>query len=374
MKNEELKVAIVHENLPNPGGAENIVELWCEMYPKADIFTGVYQKEKYKDSIISKHKIYTSFIDRLPFGRSKYRNFLPLYPLAFEQFDLRGYDLVISSHYIVAHGVITYPGQLHVVYTNTPIKQVWSGYFEYLNDPIIKNKLKRLLAKIFMHYIRTWDRCASVGIENFIANSSEIAERIKRYYGKESTVIFPPVDIDEFVPKEKVKKMNYYFSMSRITSIKRFDLMVDAFKKMPDKNLKIAGGGPDLESLKERAKGFNNIEILGRVSDEERVKYYQGAKAFLFCAYEDFGIVPVEAMASGTPVIAFDKGGVRDTVIDGKTGVMFGEQEVGSLIDAINRFEKMKFNATDITNHANRFSKDIFVNEFDSYVKSRLNK
>jgi len=373
MRNEDLKVAIVHEFLSNRGGAEKVLETWCEMYPKADIFTLIYQSERYRNSIISKHKIYTSFIDRLPFGRHKYRNFLPLMPFAIEQFDLRGYDLVISNHYIVAHGVITSSEQLHVVNTCTPMKQVWSSYFEYINDPLLKNKLKRVLARGFIHKFRIWDSTVAQRIDNFIAISTEVSERIKRYYGKDSMVIFPPVDFESLVPKEKLIKEDYFLGLSRLMPMKRFDLMIDAFKQFPNKNLKIAGGGPEYQKLKERAKGSDNIELLGWVSENDKIQLYQKARAVLFCAYEDFGIVPVEAQAAGTPVIAYGKGGVIDTVVPGKTGVLFETQTVDSLTKAIFNFERMKFDRGMLIKNAKRFSKERFKKEFVEYVEKKIN-
>lgn len=367
-KDKELKVALVHEFLPNPGGAEKVLETLCEMFPSADIYTLIYQPENYKDSIISKHNIKTSFLQKLPYGNKIYRNLLPFMPIAIEQFDLRDYDLIISCHYCVSHGILTYPNQKHIVYCCTPIKQVWSGYFEYLNDSLLSNPIKRFLSRIFMHYFRIWDSTAARRVQHFVSISSEIQQRIKLYYSQDSEVIYPPVNISQFHPSKE--KDNYYFAISRLSSVKRFDLIVEAFKTLKDKTVLIAGTGPEYEKLLDMSKGYENIKLLGRIPEAEKIEYLSKAKALVFPTHEDFGIVTVEAQASGTPVICYGKGGALDTVKNNLTGLYFNEQSASSLIEAISQFETLHFTTQDCTENAKLFSKEQFKTSLNSYISN----
>jgi len=367
-----MKVALIHEWLIDRGGAENCLEEFCEMYLEADIFTLIYKPETFKDSIISKHKVHTSFLQKIPAIFKLYRNLPMLYPLAIESFNLSKYDLVISIHYSVTHGVKTKDKQLHISFTCTPARFLWSGYNEYINDPMLKNPIKKLLAKLIIPFLRRWDLKASKRPDFYIAIAEEIKQRIKKYYRRDSTVIYPPVDTEMFKPKKPIKKGNFYFTISRLVPYKKVDLIAKAFTKMGDKQLLIGGKGLELEHIKEIAKGHPNIKVLGFISDEERIKLEQKAKAFIFAANEDFGIVPVEAQAAGTPVIAFGKGGALETVMDGKTGIFFNEQTTDSLIAAVKRFEKMHFDFKALISHANRFSNGKFRDNIAKFISGKL--
>lgn len=363
-----MKIALIHEWLIDRGGAENCLEAFCEMYPAADIFTLIYKPETFKGSVISQHKIHTSFLQNIPGIFKLYRNLPMLYPLAIESFDLSKYDLVISIHYSVAHGVKTHDKQLHISFTCTPARFLWSSYSEYMSDPMLRNPVKKALAKVIVKFLRRWDIKASKRPGFYVAIAEEIKRRIKKYYNRDSLVIYPPVDTEMFKPKAPVKKGDYYFTISRLVPYKKIDLIAEAFTEMRDKRLLIGGKGPELEHVKEIAKGHENIKVLGYISDEERIMLEQKAKAFIFAANEDFGIVPVEAQAAGTPVIAYDKGGALETIIDGETGIFFTEQTVRSLVEAIHRFEKIHFDTTALFNNAERFSKEHFKKQFSGCI------
>lgn len=370
--NSQSKVALVHEWLIDRGGAENCLEAFCELYPKADIYTLIYRKETFTNSVISKHTIHTSFLQKIPGIFKLYRNLPMLYPMAIESFNLSKYDLIISIHYSVSHGVKTHDKQLHVSFTCTPARFLWSGYDEYVNDPMLKNPIKKFLAKMIIPFLRRWDLKASKRPDHYIAIAEEIKKRIKKYYNRQGTVIYPPVDTEMFMPKAPVKKGDYYFTISRLVPYKKIDLIAEAFTKMREKKLVIAGKGPELEHIKAISKGCSNIKVLGFISDEERIDLEQKAKAFIFAANEDFGIVPVEAQAAGTPVIAYGKGGALETVIDGKTGVFFKEQSISSLIVAINHFETVSFSRDALLKNADRFSKQNFKRKIHNYIQNKL--
>jgi glycosyltransferase involved in cell wall biosynthesis len=367
-----MKVAIVQDYLCNPGGGEVILEHLIKMYPKADIYTLIYQGRWYKNSPISKQKIYTSFLQKIPFAKNNYRNLLPLFPIAIEQFDLREYDLVLSNQYIAAHGVITYPHQTHIVYTCTPCRQVWSSYFEYLDDKVIKNPIKRLIAKYFIHKFRIWDVAAANRVSKFIAISEEVRKRIELYYDKDAEVIYPPVPIK--MPKD-IKDTNlelpkeFYLVLSRLTKYKRLDLVIKAFQDMPNKQLVIAGTGPEEKKLKKLAKSKNsNIEFLGRVSNKNKWSLLKKAEALIYPSYEDFGITPIESQAVATPVIAFSRGGSLETVIHKETGILFNNQTAQSIKEAVLEIERREFNTIDLLNHAKKFQPQRFYKEFKNVI------
>ncbi len=292
------------------------------------------------------------------------------FPIAIEQFDLSEYDIIISSSHAVAKGVLTNSNQLHICYCHTPLRYAWDLYHGYLSGAGLSKGIKGIIARLILHYIRVWDVTTSNRVDYFIANSKYIARRIKKVYGRDSIVIYPPVDVDKF--DVYTQKENYYLTASRMVSYKKIDLIVEAFSKIPDRKLVVIGDGPDFDKIKNKAG--KNIVFLGYQTFEVLKDYMQRAKAFVFAAEEDFGIVPVEAQACGTPVIAYGKGGSLETVIDGKTGIFFKEQTVESLLEAIKRFEQKEdsFDTIEIRKNAERFSKERFMREFKTFVEEKI--
>lgn len=360
-----MKVAVVHDWLTDAGGAECVLREILDIYRDADIYTLVNFIDYNNASYLRNHKIYTSFLQKLPFSKSKYRQYLPLMPYAIEQFDLSKYDLVISSSYCVAKGVITGPDQRHVCYCHSPVRYAWDLQHQYLKETNKHKGLIGVLARYFLHKIRIWDIRSSFGVDTFIANSNFIARRIEKTYRRRSEVVYPPVDVDGFdLIKEK---KDYYLTCSRLVPYKRIDLIAKAFTKMPDKKLVIVGSGPEYEKIRNIAT--DNVELKGYLPFKELKSYMQEAKAFIFAAEEDFGIVPVEAQACGTPVIAYGKGGSLETVIDGQTGVHFFEQSEEEIAKAVEKFESLTLNPTIIRQHAETFSVEVFKHNFRQIVQ-----
>lgn len=370
MKNN-LNVAIIHDWLVVNGGAEKVLEEILAIYPQAEIFTLVdYLPEK--DRLwLGERKVHTSFIQRLPLSKSKYRNYFPLFPIAIEQFDLSGFDLIISSSYAVAKGVITGPEQTHVSYCHSPARYAWDLQAQYLKESNMEKGLKSTIARYFLHKFRIWDTRTSNSVDAFIANSKFIKKRIHKCYRRDADVINPPVKLTQF--QLETEKDDFYLTASRMVPYKRIDLVVEAFTKMPDKKLKVIGEGPEFEKIKAIAEGFNNIEMLGFQSNEVLIDNMQKAKAFVFAAEEDFGIIPVEAQACGTPVIAYGKGGCLETVVDGVSGLHFSEQTLSSVIDAIHRFEKMEpLPAEQVRANAEQFSIESFHHKLKTIVETTI--
>jgi len=361
-----LKVALIQDWLTIIGGSEKVFKEIASLYPDADIYTLVARDETIQALNLSAHKVTTSFIQNLPFAKKRYRSYLPLFPLAIEQFDLSGYDLVISSSHAVAKGVLTHSNQIHICYCHSPVRYAWDLYHQYLNEAGLNKGVKGFIVKYFLHRLRQWDIISTNRVDHFIANSKYISNRIRKIYGRESAVIYPNVATEDFTPIA-IKK-DYYVTCSRFVPYKKIDLIVSAFAKMPDKKLYIIGDGPDFKKISKLVK--SNTVILGHLPFNELKQYLAEAKAFVFAAEEDFGILPVEAQACGTPVIAYKRGGVLESIIENKTGVFFTEQSVDSIISAVNTFEKtlMLFNCNDIAKHASVFSTDRFKNEFLSFV------
>lgn len=324
--------------------------------------------DKDRDIILKGKKANTSFVQNLPKAKEKYRNYLPLFPLAIEQFDLSEYDVILSSSYAVAKGVLTHSNQLHISYVHTPIRYAWDLYHQYLKESGLDKGVKGKLAKYFLHKIRMWDMSTINRVDHYIANSHYIARRIKKVYGKESTVIYPPVDVEKFELCEN--KEEFYMTASRMVPYKKIDMIVEAFSKT-DKKLVVIGTGPDMEKIK--AKAGKNIELMGYQSDEIMIDMMQKAKAFIFAAEEDFGITPVEAQACGTPVICLGKGGTKETVIDMVSGVHFMEQSVKALLEAVDKFENNSdsFKPHKIRENALRFSKERFEKEIKEFVEEK---
>lgn len=352
---ENLNIALVHDWLTNMAGAEKVLLELSNLFSNATIYTSVYDSEKVKPFV---HKdIRTSFVQKFSPIRSKRELLIPLTPFIFEQFDLGKYDLVISSTTMAAKGIITKPKTKHVCYCHTPPRYLWEPYL----DPRANEGKFSWLRKIQAHKLRQWDVLAAERVDHFIANSRYVANRIKKYYNRDSVVVYPPVDISKFSVLEKESVKDYYLYVSRLVNYKKCDLIIEAFNKL-GLPLKIIGNGPEKKYLQSIAK--KNIEFLGFLSDDEIIKYYSEAKAFVFAAEEDFGIVPVEAMASGRPVIAFKKGGVAESVVDKETGILFEEQTADSLIEAINKFNSIEFDSKTIRTQAGKFSTEEFKKNF----------
>lgn len=367
---EKIKVAVVHDWLVGYFGAERVLEQILNIFPQADIFTLVDFLPDKRRAFLKGKKTRTSFIQKMPFASCKYRSYLPLMPLAIEQFDLTAYDLVISSNYAVAKGVITGPDQLHICYCHSPIRYAWDLMHQYLDETGLTRGIKSWLARIILHRMRIWDFRTSAGVDEFISNSHYIARRITKIYRRNSTVIFPPVDIDKFTVSGD--KEDYYLTASRLVPYKRIGVIVDAFRNLPDKKLLVIGDGPEYKKIK--AMAGPNVKMLGYQDTESLHRYMQRAKAFVFAACEDFGIAPVEAQACGIPVIAYGRGGALETVIDGKTGMFFEEQSPEAIADAITGFEQSRdqFDPMVIRANAQRFSIDRFKTEISKLVLQKI--
>ncbi|HIP35874.1 MAG TPA: glycosyltransferase family 4 protein [Crocinitomix sp.] len=362
-----MKKALVHDWFSVYAGAEKCVESFTNIWDDFEIYSLIdFLSDEDREIILKGKNVKTSFIQSLPFSKKKYRNYLPFFPMAIEQHDLSKYDVILSSSHAVAKGVLTHSNQLHISYVHTPIRYAWDLYHQYLRESGLDTGLKGKLAKYFLHKIRMWDISTINRVDHYIANSNYIARRIKKIYGKESTVIYPPVDVEKFKLHEE--KEDFYLTASRMVPYKKIDLIVEAFSKT-DKKLIVIGTGPDMEKIKSFAK--NNVEFLGFASDKVLLAYMQKAKAFVFAAEEDFGIVPVEAQACGTPVICLGKGGTKETVIDKVTGIHFEEQTVTSLLNAIDRFEDLEFNSKKIREHALKFSKERFEKKIEEFVNEK---
>ena len=360
-----MKVALIQDWLTEIGGAEKVFECFLELFPDADVYTLTSHDRVVNDLNISKDKLHESFIAKLPFSRKRYRNYLPLFPKAIESFDFCGYDLIISSSSSVAKGILTNSKQLHISYCHSPVRYAWDLYHQYLKEAkLVGFSFKKWLVRHTLHKLRIWDVISANRVDHFIANSNYIKRRIKKVYRREADVIYPPVDMNRFELCEE--KEEYYYTASRLVPYKKIDLIVEAFSKMPNKKLIVAGMGPDYKKIKSFAEP--NIEMKGFVSNNEMLSLMKKAKAFVFAADEDFGIIPVEAQACGTPVIALGHGGTKETVIDGQTGVHFKEQTVESLSEAIGRFEGMMFDVNIIRDNAERFSKQRFKAELEEFI------
>ena len=363
------KVAIVHDWLVNYGGAERVVEELLKIYPEADIFTLVYDEKK-MGKIFPKEKVHTSFIQKWPRATKLYTKFLSFMPKAFESFDLSNYKLVICSSSCCAKGVITPPLVPHVAYIHTPMRYAWDKYFEYKSR---SGRLTQFFMDKWMPKIRLWDYVSSQRVDTLIANSNYIARRIKKYWNRDSQVIYPPVNTDRLVPNYKPHE-DFFVVFSRFVPYKRIDLAIQACGNLK-KKLVVIGSGSQEKSLKKLAASYPDTEITftGRISDDEVRDYLQRCRALIFCAEEDFGIIPVEAQAAGRPVIAFGKGGALETVKDGTTGTFFKEQTEMSLVEALDRFEKMEaagaFKSETISAWAKKFSAERFREEFKNAVE-----
>ncbi len=357
-----MKVALVHDHLNQDGGAERVLDKLHEIYPASPIYTLVYDKKKLPEHFASKD-IRTSFIEKLPFGTKKFEWFLPMMPAATEHHDLREYDLVISSASAFAKGIMTKPETLHICYCHTPTRYLWTDPIDYIKNLrhgfLVKNSLPLVLTKL-----RQWDRLAADRVNIFVANSKEVQKRIRKYYKKESIVIYPPVETDKF--KIRATPDDYFLAGGRMVPYKRFDLLVKTFNRLGMK-LKIFGDGPMFDELKKQAG--KKVEFLGRVDEQTKIELFEKCLAFINPQVEDFGITTVEAMASGRPVIAFGKGGALETIQPGITGEFFHEQEWETLADAIIRFQPEKYNPEIIREHARQFDESVFRAQMQDLVE-----
>ena len=363
-----MKTALVHDWLVGIGGGEKVLQSMAELYP-APIYTLVKNAEKLKQTFFNDQEIHTSFLQKIPGSSKLYRNFLPLFPFAIEQFDLRDYDLILSTSHAVAKGVITHPHQLHICYCFTPMRYAWDLYHEYLSG---LGGLRKLASKWTLHGIRKWDIASLNRVDHFVCISHYVARRIKKFYGREAAVIYPPVSTHLF--QINPKKENYYITVSRLVPYKKVDLIVEAFAQMQDKTLLVIGDGPEFGKIK--AKASNNIQFLGHQSDAVMREYLSKAKAFVFAAEEEFGIINVEAQAAGIPVIAYGKGAALETIVAGKTGLFFPEQSVPAIVQAVLAFEKTAnlFDPHFIKQHAETFNESRFKQQFKSYVDQKLSE
>lgn len=364
-----MKKALIHDWFSTYAGAEKCVESFTDIWDDFEIYSLIdFLSDADRNKILKGKRAHTSFIQKLPLAKDKYRNYLPLFPLAIEQFDLSGYDVVLSSSHAVAKGVLTHSNQLHIAYVHTPIRYAWDLYHQYLRESGLDRGLKGMLAKYFLHKIRLWDASTANRVDHYVANSRYIARRIKKTYGKPSDVIYPPVDVDKFTLREA--KEDFYLTASRMVPYKKIDLIVEAFSQT-DKKLLVIGDGPDMAKI--RSKAGKNVELLGFADDETMADLMGRAKAFVFAAEEDFGITPVEAQACGTPVICFGRGGARETVLDGESGLYFMEQNTKELLAAVAKFEQNydKFEPVKIRENSLKFSRARFEAEIKSYVEKK---
>lgn len=361
-----MKIAIVHDWLVVDAGAEKVLKNIVDIYPKADIFSLVdFLSTKDRDEILKGKFAKTSFIQNLPFSKKHFRNYLPLFPKAIESLDLSSYDLIISSSWAVAKGIKKSKNQLHICYCHTPIRYAWDLYDEYTSN--LKNPKKFFVEKT-LGYIRKWDIRTLNRVDYFIANSKFVQERIKKTYKKDSVVIYPPVKTDKF--RLNLKKDDFYLTACRLVPYKKTKLIVEAFNEMSDKKLVVIGSGEEFLSIKSIAK--ENIVLLGFKEEKELIKYMQEAKAFLYAAIEDFGIVPIEALSCGTPVIALNQGGTAETIRDGISGVLFQNQTKEDIVDAVRRFEKIDFSYETVSDEAKKYNENRFKKEFEDFVNLKL--
>lgn len=344
-----MRVAIIHYWLVGMRGGEKVIEALGRMYPEADIFTHVVVPEVLSEDL-RRHTIRTSFIAKLPRAARMYKSYLPLMPLALEQIDLSGYDLIISSESGPAKGIIPPEGAVHLCYCHSPMRYIWNMYHEYRRSA---GPVARAAMPLLTHYLRTWDESSAARVDRFVANSSTVAGRIRRYYRRDAEIVHPPVDVAAFAPVGLEELGDYYLMVGELVRYKRPDIAVRAFNASK-RRLVVIGGGEMLDEL--RALAGPTVQILGSQPFAVLRHHYARALGLIFPGEEDFGIVPVEAMASGRPVIAYGRGGATETVVDGRTGVFFDEQSEDALIDAVARLEGLALDPAEIALHARQFN------------------
>lgn len=364
----DKKTAIVHYWLTNFRGGEQVLAEFCRMYA-GDLYTHAWDPEKIHGAPFDGHPVHQTFIGHLPLGVKHCQKFLPLMPLALKLLDMRKYDVILSSESGPAKGIRKRPGAIHICYCHTPMRYLWDMHDEYYRTASLPGKLAM---KLFLGYLRHYDLESAKGVDYFIANSNFIADRIRRIYGREATVIYPPVNTSYFRRGDGVEKPDggYYLVAGQLVPYKHAELAVAACLKAGRK-LVVSGTGPQEKQLRSMAEGSDLIRFAGHVSNEELRNLYAGAKALLFPGTEDFGIVPLEAQSSGTPVIAYGEGGALETVVDGKTGLFFREKTADSLADAIRRFEEKTWNAKACEENADRFSVETFRRNIAAFVEEK---
>jgi glycosyltransferase involved in cell wall biosynthesis len=358
-----MRIAIVHEWLEHYAGSERVLAQLLECYPEADIYTVVDFLPAEERGFLDGHQVTTSFIQKLPLARARFRNYLQLMPLAVEQFDLAGYDLVLSSNHAVAKGVITGPDQVHVSYVHSPMRYAWDLQAQYLRESGLERGVKGLYVRWLLHRLRRWDVISANNVDVLVANSHYVARRIRKTYRREAIVVAPPVAVQNFVLGQEPR--NGFLVASRFTPYKRIELIVEAFRRMPQHQLTVLGSGTNRPLVEKAAQNAPNITLRPPAPQDELVKMMQGARAMLFAAEEDFGITTVEAQACGTPVIAFNRGGTQDIIVAGaqpQTGVLFDAQTPEAIIDALDRFEAVEAQLSPAACRENalRFSEERF--------------
>jgi len=362
------KVAVIHDWLNGMRGGEKVLEAILDLFPQADIYTLFLDEKSVSDKIKSR-KIFVSSLNGKKWIKKRYRSFLPFFPRAIEDFDLKGYELIISSSHCVAKGVITDPDAVHISYVHSPMRYIWDQYYEYFGK--IKG-LKRKIISLFASKLRLWDVTSSARVDHFIANSSFIKRRIKKFYRRDAVVINPPIETDYFtIENTEDKKEDYYLTVSAMVPYKRVDLLIKAFNISGEK-LIVVGKGPELKHLIKIAK--KNIEFIQKIEKEELRLLYRNAKAFVFAGAEDFGMVFVEALACGTPIIAYKKGGVLDIVEENVNGLFYNEQNVNSLLDALKSSKSIDFNKERIRESSLKFSEYEFKRQIKSFIDKCLSE
>ncbi|HSJ87568.1 MAG TPA: glycosyltransferase [Anaerolineales bacterium] len=358
--NSKPRIAFVIDALPALGGGEKVLFTALEVFPHAELFTLVYNKKLFDNTPLACHSVNTSFLDRLPFARKYHRLFLPAMPFAIEQFDLRGFDAIVSFSYAVAHGVISGDGARHISYTYTPMRYAW----QELNINGLHTRQNLLIVR-YMQAFRAWDRTAASRVHQFAAISQAVSRRIAHTYHRTAEVIYPPVEVSRFRPA--LERENFYITVTRLMPHKRIDLLVRAFAQL-DLPLVVVGEGPERRHLIQLAGP--NIRFLGYQPDDKVVELLAKARGFVCATEEDFGIAMVEAQAAGCPVIAYRQGGALETVVDGKTGIFFSEQTIESLVDALQRFERAhsSFHVPELVENAGKFDRKNFLIQFRDFV------
>ena len=362
-----MKIALVHDYLIQYGGAERVLECIAEIWPYAPVYTLIYDEKK-THGIFKGKRIYTSFLQNFPYSRKNHRIFPPLMPPAIEQFDFSQYDIVLSDSSSYAKGIITPPETLHICYCHTPMRYAWDDCQKYIDEFGFPQIVKKIIP-FLMNYIRVWDRMSADRVDEYIANSRFVAGRIKKYYKKDSIVINPPVDIEKFSIDDK--KEDYFLMVGRLMTYKRFDIVIEAFNKL-NWPLKIIGRGPDEKRLRKIAGP--SIKFTGRLSDDELAKTYARAKAFIFPQEEDFGIVAIEAMASGKPIIAFRGGDIIEHAREGREALYFDEQTPEALTEVLQKFNPDDFDPHKIREKALPFERELFKVKIKNYVENSLEK
>ncbi|MCW9706035.1 glycosyltransferase [Fodinibius salsisoli] len=367
-----MKTAIVTDFLNQFGGAEIVTHQIATLFPQADIYT-MFGEQQVMDTYFEGHRVIEHpKIKDSSWRQKHYRKLLPLYPTYVEDFDLTGYDLIISSSYLWAKGVLSRPDTLHISYVHTPMRQAWVKYHEYLQNENDIGKLTRTALRYVMNYLRIWDVSTANRVDHFIANSTTVQKRIEDIYRREATVIHPPIQVQQYRDKHKgVEQKEHYITVGRLVPYKRVDILIEAFNQSPDRELYIAGAGNDRDRLESLVQS-DNIHFLGFVDEDTKTKLIAQAKAFLFAAEEDFGMSPVEAMSLGTPVIGYGQGGTRDYIQDGINGCFFEEQTPESLLQTISVFEETEFDSQTVKQSVTKFDEAHFRQQIQSFIEGKL--